>query len=775
MKRVMIILAITFCLGPVNQTLAYQRDLNIAPDGTATQSTDLGGYPASYAIDRNSKTFAHTEDTGNEWWEVDLLGSFNLDRVEIVNRDSYNERITGAVVKILDAARTELFVSAALVDNGPSGVFVFDNAGAGFENVRYVRVEQTTNYLTLAEVRAIIVETADWLTMDSNLMEWLDMEATQVSTAWEGLPEYAIDGDLGTYTHTGNTPDGWWEVDMTQEFAVGRLEIVNRPDSSPERMTNLTVRILNTHRTTAFSYLITESYGLGETVVFDLPAGTQGQYVRVALEDGASNPELDQGITYYISLTEVRAIGGTVIGQACNPNPPDGAVEIPPADDTLSWSIGEDPNNPGVPYPGITGHMVYFGTDADAVFNATSSTTGTYKGTLDPAMTTFPAGDLSKDTTYYWRIDERLIDDANSIRGQVWSFTTELSLPEITAQPEDAFVVEGADVQFTVAADDPLGGTLAYQWYKVGEPDVELSDGADYAGTATDTLTVYSVESADEGSYYCKLTNATGSKVSDAAELVMGKLIGHWPFDGDLKDVAGGNDGSTGDPNFAPGIVGGDGQAVVFFGLTIPSDPVIVPTTAYTIGLGWSLSWWENSDPNITGGAWETMIGCGEGPDGWEVFEFGRQATKQYAFGFNTGGIEYYLWTPNDYSYPRGFWHHHVVAYEPATGIAVWYIDGIKVNEFENIGFTAFDTVFYIGDVRGLSQPYAGLIDDLRLYNYALDATQVGTVYSDVVGPYCAVRPEVDLDGDCISGLGDIAMMVSEWLECGKFPATECP
>ena len=49
--------------------------------------------------------------------------------------------------------------------------------------------------------------------------------------------------------------------------------------------------------------------------------------------------------------------------------------------------------------------------------------------------------------------------------------------------------------------------------YKVGDAN-PLTDGADYSGATTDTLTVLDVQSGDEGYYYCVGSNFVGSDSS---------------------------------------------------------------------------------------------------------------------------------------------------------------------------------------------------------------------------------------------------------------------
>ena len=70
-------------------------------------------------------------------------------------------------------------------------------------------------------------------------------------------------------------------------------------------------------------------------------------------------------------------------------------------------------------------HDVYFGTDYDAVANATTESTGIYRGRQPVENITYDPGILELNKTYYWRIDEVIeADPDNPSKGDVWSFTT---------------------------------------------------------------------------------------------------------------------------------------------------------------------------------------------------------------------------------------------------------------------------------------------------------------------------------------------------------------
>ena len=68
---------------------------------------------------------------------------------------------------------------------------------------------------------------------------------------------------------------------------------------------------------------------------------------------------------------------------------------------------------------------MYFGTDANAVRDATTATASIYRGRQALAATTFDPGTLEWNKTYYWRIDEVNATSPDSPwKGSVWSFTT---------------------------------------------------------------------------------------------------------------------------------------------------------------------------------------------------------------------------------------------------------------------------------------------------------------------------------------------------------------
>jgi hypothetical protein len=161
-----------------------------------------------------------------------------------------------------------------------------------------------------------------------------------------------------------------------------------------------------------------------------------------------------------------------------------------------------------------------------------------------------------------------------------------------------------------------------------------------------------------------------------------------------LTDIVGTHDGTRANPHFAGGVIG-SGSAAEFFG----DEPITLPIPNIATGGNWTISFWDYSDPLI-GGGWETILGNGAGPDGWEIFEFGRYNFNRYIFGIDNT----YKATPNDSSYLRGGWQCHTITYDSAAKIVTWYINGTKRTDYPGKTISLYEKLS-VGNVSGGSQP----------------------------------------------------------------------
>ncbi|MHC4625709.1 MAG: LamG domain-containing protein, partial [Planctomycetota bacterium] len=100
----------------------------------------------------------------------------------------------------------------------------------------------------------------------------------------------------------------------------------------------------------------------------------------------------------------------TTPGAAGNSQPANGAVDVPMIA-TLSWTAADN----------ATSHELYFGTDAEAVNNATTASPE-YVGPRALGAESYDPGGLDWKSSYAWRVDE--VYPTGTVKGLVWTFTT---------------------------------------------------------------------------------------------------------------------------------------------------------------------------------------------------------------------------------------------------------------------------------------------------------------------------------------------------------------
>jgi Concanavalin A-like lectin/glucanases superfamily len=100
----------------------------------------------------------------------------------------------------------------------------------------------------------------------------------------------------------------------------------------------------------------------------------------------------------------------TTPGAAGAPQPANGAADVQMTT-KLTWT----------PATTATSHQIYFGTDKDAVNNATTASPE-YKGNKPAGSESYDPGGLAWHTTYYWRVDA--VYSTGTVKGLVWKFTT---------------------------------------------------------------------------------------------------------------------------------------------------------------------------------------------------------------------------------------------------------------------------------------------------------------------------------------------------------------
>jgi hypothetical protein len=123
-------------------------------------------------------------------------------------------------------------------------------------------------------------------------------------------------------------------------------------------------------------------------------------------------------------------------------DPANGAVGVTQTP-ILTWTRGANGDS----------HEVYFGSDAEAVKNADTSSPE-YKGSGNLGSESYAPGQLEWSTTYYWRIDEANNSNADSPwTGPLWSFTT-----------ADFLILDDMESYNDIDEGQPGSNNIFYAW-----------------------------------------------------------------------------------------------------------------------------------------------------------------------------------------------------------------------------------------------------------------------------------------------------------------------
>lgn len=297
----------------------------------------------------------------------------------------------------------------------------------------------------------------------------------------------------------------------------------------------------------------------------------------------------------------------------------------------------------------------------------------------------------------------------------VASLIGDMGFLSFISEPISQTVQAGATGVFSVNAVNPHG----YAWYKQGNPN-PLTNGGNISGAASPMLQIVNVQAADEGLYYCVASRSgTAPQASRRARLVVGRLVSHLKFAGNTYDSVGPNYGTvTGAPVYTTGKIG---QAIDLNGT---SDYVTLPAGA------------ADTD-DMTVAAWVHW----DGGNHWQrIFDFGNN-TSQYAtltprsgnntlrFILRNGGGEQMVETAQ---LATGQWVHVAVTLSGET--AIIYVNGAAAAQAGGITINPGDfspRINYVGKSQFAADAlFNGCIDEFRIYSYALNSTDIGTLYA---------------------------------------------
>jgi hypothetical protein len=419
------------------------------------------------------------------------------------------------------------------------------------------------------------------------------------------------------------------------------------------------------------------------------------------------------------------------------------------------------------------------------------------------------------------------VDDANNIVGLTWTFDSLNSAPTITADLDDirVFATE-PDVVFTCEFGSTTDATVAWYEYVDGANDTILSTGGDITigltndggGNYTATLQINTPSIDEEGFYYCIITNEVASATSAYGILAIKQLLVQYNFDGNLNPAVGSAaDAPAGQGKSIAGLaepnslqasnvalafetgVNGVGQAVV---LDDPNQYVDFSTAAYPkagslvngIGRGLDegsiLCWVKpttsttilaNYNTGATTG-FALSLAANSGTADGRIDVRGEGAAGEYeVIGTVQGRPGRPAWDVFDEAW------HLIATTWTAGGTLRIYVDGQLVSSAvagSPTQYLAWQRGVLLGAGRNstnrdmLTNLYGGAIDNLRVYNYEIDAQAIAQEYLDATG----IQPCMDsaFEGNyyntdntgasyCRVDLADFVDFAEMWLKSGLF------
>jgi len=499
-------------------------------------------------------------------------------------------------------------------------------------------------------------------------------------------------------------------------------------------------------------------------------------------------------------------------------------------DIVLGWKAGIDPNEIYAVNPNIVKHNIYLQTDLPADPNFFYIGSVDQVSLVDPNQSfaladADPAVVLEQGTTYQWQVEQVILDpngvaypdgDPDNIWGSIWSFTTANAVPSITSITDHMLLDSNGDTSFTIATTASADN---FRWYKVvgevdsddnGETDdVEIdgtTDGGIYSDFETKTLVVTgaAADGSQDALIYAKAFNGVpGAEGSEPSEPSAARwfwapnLKSYYSFESVTNDgndvtpdsVSGygmvllsndtGEDVPSLEPNVpsAPGIVG-NGNSLLF------DNPRIGDPNSADAQYGQVFAPWAAGYKDLTISAWI----YNKGGSNWNrILDYGNNTNNYTFLCVNPGSVNNAVrfavkvtGTEQTVTTAAGALPVNEWTYVSATlteSTARIYINGELAATSTTLTNNPVNYGTTVNNWLGRSQwgggdgYFNGLLDELKIYNYARTSVDVGQDYlADTQEEYVCNLEVYDLENydtneNCLLDLPDFASMAARWLE----------
>lgn len=261
--------------------------------------------------------------------------------------------------------------------------------------------------------------------------------------------------------------------------------------------------------------------------------------------------------------------------------------------------------------------------------------------------------------------------------------------------------------------------------------------------------------------------------IAEAAADGAGSLVAHWPLNDasgtTAEDIAGANDGTLRNgPAWSSGQIGG---ALAFDGV---NDDVSIGALD-VIGSGLTMTGWFNANAFADDGRIISKASGVVEADAWWQLSYADRGSDNYLrVRIKADGISTTL-HDNTTALTAGRWYHAAATYDEANATMRLYLDGVEIANRTHPRGGPVDTnaavAAAIGSNGTAERYFDGLIDDVRLYNYALDATQIAeltTTGSGGSGSGCSGNYRDEFTSQSYSRNDGTLNWSSDWIEVSE-------
>ncbi|MBN1126010.1 MAG: hypothetical protein JXA82_13465 [Sedimentisphaerales bacterium] len=447
-------------------------------------------------------------------------------------------------------------------------------------------------------------------------------------------------------------------------------------------------------------------------------------------------------------------------------------------------------------------YSLYMSQDSEAVSDPNSGLTPVYEGTdMSAVIPNVGTLDLVHDQMWYYRIDVSSEAGAGTQVGETFSFLTVKWVPEIATNPAVQNVMPaGSDLTLTyivTTINDDVSDLQTVTWKRVvgekdgaeaGDDDIISVQAPVFLGVngkkewdCSVTLTIENI--SHEGVYYCVAENSSGAAVSSDAVVLTERLMIWYEFEAINNGVVVDSspthaDGTLTSPltwadrQITGGVVEGVlGNAIDLIGASDP-NAAYLDSGKKALDLGImgaaprSVSVWARTRDMARSG----IYSIGEFDTGMAVFGVHNQNQpgEDYIYQFDHWGsnFNYADWDAFD------TWVHIAHVYD-GQNIRI-YVNGVKIADYAaslNTSSSTASAPLAVGfwgsyDASYQHGVFDGMIDEFRLYNYALSIQEIGQLWIEGGGAGGCVDPlPQDVNDDCKVDLQDFAAFAASWME----------